>query len=377
MALGAWVSNIRSLYKRKRQHEHEQLLHSRQDEEDMMKPNRRNMLLQSPHLRKKRQRSPRFSHLDEERIKLLEDMGFVWSSFDQKWLEMLEWAKVYGVVNYETKLSERDGAEDIAYEYDANYYGSLVEGGSSRNHLNPQLNRAEQDKKQNHTLLLDNYQQFVNEIQNPSLLPIFHPQENILELLTEETLTHDALGKHWSLVHKESSVPPSKNDTHHQFQSSYLDYRIPPNDALHRPLRIWMINQRANYNRLHNSNNQTKEEGNPSLEFLSPLPSTMTPQRKQALDEIYFPWSGRFSNRVEEIQHGIDQVAESERQQEKERRTQQKERDERERVEQLTSSIVASVSSSSTKADVVVDEVEGEVDIMALWDAEDDEDDDW
>ncbi|KAL7542025.1 hypothetical protein ACHAXR_011452 [Thalassiosira sp. AJA248-18] len=399
LALGAWVSNLRSLYRRKRMMEQQQQqqqqslpLHQDDGEEANMidntnhndhhknngkrKQQRRgkNWLLQlQPLPRKKRQRSPRFSHLDEDRIKLLEDMEFVWSSKDRKWLEMLEWVKVYGVVNYQLKLlssSSGDGLEDVAYDVD-----SLMEGGHGNNitiPLEPNGAAAVEDQHigQNNTLLLlDNYRKFVHNIQDQSLLPSFHLQDDILALLSEENYAQNAL-----LGQQQSHVQPTSTQSNNEFQPSFLDYRIPPNDTLHQPLRIWMFNQRSNYNRLHpHLNNKTQDEN------VSLIPSTMTAQRQQALEEIHFPWSGRFGNRIEELQYEADQLAERERQLEKERRMEQKEREEREKVEQLTSSIVASVVSGGGEdsRDDGVAEEEADVDIMALWDAEGDDDDDW
>ena len=101
-ALGSWVSNMRSLYKRKRglpstsqiEMEQEDLAHI-ENGGKRTERRRKNILLQKlTPKRRKQQRSPRFSHLDEDKIKLLEDIGFVWSSIDKKWFEMLEWAKV-------------------------------------------------------------------------------------------------------------------------------------------------------------------------------------------------------------------------------------------------------------------------------------------
>ena len=91
----------------------------------------------------------------------------------------------------------------------------------------------------------------------------------------------------------------------------------------------------------------------------------MTQQRQQALESTHFPWSGRFRNRIEEVQYEEDQLAEIKRQKEKERRIEQKKREERERLKRLTSRRID-------------DEVSEPVDVMALWNAgDDDEDDIW
>lgn len=295
------------------------------------------MQLPSNPQRKKRQRSPRFSHLDEERRQLLDDIGFVWSSIDYKWLLMLEWAKTYGVVNYQLKLvAGGDGSLDAAYDVHSDRSATLVE---CEQHISP-----------NNTVLLDNYHSFVHNIQNQTFLPNFHPQDRILALLSEEGYAHKILGQHQpSAQNKISSLQPN-NDSQHPFQPTHIDYGISTNDTFHQPLKIWMTNQRSHYNRHQQSNNRTQDES-----------STMTAQRQKALEEINFPWSGRFRNRIEEVQYETEQLAEKERQREKERRLERKEREERERVEQLMSSAPK----------------ETQVDVMALWEAGDDDDDDW
>jgi len=376
LALGAWVSNIRSLYKRKR------LIDDKTNIEKKQKKRRgRKTLLKSS--RDERNRTPRFSHLDEERITLLEEMGFVWSSTDRKWLEMLEWAKVYGVVSHETKLLPGgDGLEEDVYEDDVDNDGraSPMDGSDGDVAIQLGQNGTAQHNHRNHTLLLANYQHFVHNIQDQSLLPSFHPQDKILTLLLDEMhAQNDVLGQQPQQplsVHQASSLLQSNNDDTQlpNFQSNCLNYRISPNDVLNQPLRIWMINQRSNYHRLHRSNNnQTQEESPQSL-----IPSTMTPQRQQALEEIHFPWSGRFTNRISENEYEAEQLAKKERELKKERRIQQKEQKEREIVESLTSSIVATVSSDASSGGVgVVVVEEEEVDVMSLWGAEDDDDDDW
>ena len=370
VALGAWVSNIRSLYKKRMTLRHQRQIQLQHDEEEMsaqssdtsisktgnqkQRGGRRRLLKSSFHnLRKKRQRLPRFSHLDEHRIQLLEEMGFVWSSIDRKWLEMLEWAKVYGVVNHVMKLHV---AEEVI-------------GGE-----NVERNRPEHSIIQNRTLLLHNYHQFVQNIQNQSLLPSFHPQDRILALLSEETFVKSSLEQQPLLQPISSSPSPDGNIIDDSTAPS-LDYRIRRNDALHYPLRIWMINQRSNYNRLDHATNQTREK---SPLLITPA-STLTAQRLRALEAINFPWSGRFRSRVDELQREQEVTDSMERHRERERRKEQKEREEKERVEQLllVSSSAALVSygdNNNLRADLA----EAEADIMTLWgEEEDDDDDDW
>lgn len=319
------------------------------------------MLLQSAHKRMKRQRSPRFSHLDEKRIHLLEDTGFVWSSIDKKWLEMLEWAKVYGVVNHQMRLSRSDGSVDAACDV---HHGTHATFMSDSGNFQLDQNATEHRNNQNLTLLLDNYFKFVHNIQNQSLLPSFHPQDKILALLLDETYPQNVLDRNQPPAQGTLSLPQPKNNTLNDFESTFLDYRIRPNDTIHQPLRIWMINQRSNYNRLDHSKNQSREV----YAMSSLIPSYMTPQRRQALEAIHFPWSGRFRNRYEEIRDEAERLVTIERQRQRVERIERKEREERERVERLTLSNFASFPSSSSGA-------QDGMDIMALWDAEDDEDD--
>ena len=315
---------------------------------------RRRLLKSSSHnLRKKRQRLPRFSHLDEHRIQLLEEIGFVWSSIDRKWLEMLEWAKVYGVVNHVMKLHV---AEEVI-------------GGE-----NVERNHSEQSIIHNRTLLLHNYHQFVQNIQNQSLLPSFHPQDRILALLSEETFVKSSLEQQ-PLLQPISSSPSPDGNIIEKSTAPSLDYRIRRNDALHYPLRIWMINQRSNYNRLDHATNQTRDK---SPLLITPA-STLTAQRLRALEAINFPWSGRFRSRVDELQREQEVTDSMERHRERERRKEQKEREEKERVEQLllvsSSAALVSYGDNNNRR---VELAEADADIMTLWgEEEDDDDDDW
>jgi hypothetical protein len=207
----------------------------------------------------------------------------------------------------------------------------------------------------------------VQNIQNQSLLPSFHPQDRILALLSEETFVKSSL-EQLPLLPPISPSPSPDGNIIEESTAPSLDYRIRRNDALHYPLRIWMINQRSNYNRLDPTTNQTREK--------LPLPtpsSTLIPQRQRALEAIYFPWSGRFRTRVEEMQHEQEIMENIERKRERERRIEQKVREEQDRVDQLTSSIVASVSSRNNNG--MIDLAEADADIMALWGEEDDDDD--
>lgn len=100
-ALGSWVINMRSLYRRKMQMQKAAEMEQNGDENE-----KRRVVKNIKHGRKvsnllrqkttpfKRTRSQRFTHLDDECVKTLEDLGFVWSTIDKKWFEMLEWAKV-------------------------------------------------------------------------------------------------------------------------------------------------------------------------------------------------------------------------------------------------------------------------------------------
>eukprot|EP00986_Skeletonema_menzelii_P013075 scaffold7415_cov149-Skeletonema_menzelii.AAC.2 len=322
MALGAWVSNLRSLYRRKL------LTQDNEDvdesfEEEKVKRRRSRSFLRQTHHRIKRWRQPRFSHLNEDRIKMLEEIGFVWKNHDKRWFEMLEWAKTYGVANY------------------------LL---SSESELNDSIE--------------SNYNKIVSDLQNPSLTPTFRSQEEIkLMLLGDESAA------------EQSSQQLQPMQLNHTTENTYstnvtesilqLDYCISPSDQQHQSLRIWMINQRSNYNRRV----QMKHSSKSSL-----LQSTMTDQRQQALEQIYFPWSGRHRHRLEEIQYLEEKEAERIRELERLAKREAKEREEQEKVEMLQSSIVASIISGD-KGGESDDNTEEEMDIMSLWDAEDDEDD--
>jgi hypothetical protein len=73
------------------------------------------------------------------------------------------------------------------------------------------------------------------------------------------------------------------------------------------------------------------------------------------------------------MQHEQEIMENIERKRERERRIEQKVREEQDRVDQLTSSIVASVSSRNNNG--MIDLAEADADIMALWGEEDDDDD--
>ena len=96
----------------------------------------------------------------------------------------------------------------------------------------------------------------------------------------------------------------------------------------------------------------------------------MTDQRQKALEEINFPWSGRFRNRWEEVQYELEQEHKKKLEMEKERKRKKKLQEEQERLEQLKTpkALVSRVVSDSSLA---------EDDIMSLWGAEDEEEDDW
>ncbi len=100
-ALGSWVINMRSLYRRKMQMQKAAEMEQNDDENEkrgivknIKKGRKISNLLQQKITQRKRSRSQRFTHLDDNSIKVLEDLGFVWSTLDKKWFEMLEWAKV-------------------------------------------------------------------------------------------------------------------------------------------------------------------------------------------------------------------------------------------------------------------------------------------
>ena len=327
MALGAWVSNIRSLYRRRlltQDSSGKKDLDDDENFEEITIGRRRNARFLRQKV--KRRRRPRFTHLDEDRIKLLEEIGFVWKNHDKRWYEMLEWTKVYGVANHLLSLDS-----DI---------NGVIE---------------------------NNYNKLIEELQDPRNLSTFRSQDEIRQLLLGQSVAEQ--------------LPPQlqlaqHNRTEDVFESQpLLDYYISPSDHQHQPLRIWMINQRSHYNRRV----QMKESSSIDDTSIksSSLPSTMTDQRQEALEQINFPWSGRFRNRVEELQYQEEKEAERIREMEKAAKRKAREKAEREKVEKLTSSIAASITASESGAKSDNDDLEGELDIMSLWDAEDDDEDDW
>jgi hypothetical protein len=339
MALGAWVSNMRTLYRKRRTKEKSALKKEKKGDNGIIKEKNSKNILQHTIAPSKRRRirSQRLSHLDDERERLLEEVGFVWNALDRKWFEMLEWAKVYAVVNYQLS-SGRD--VDICLDADMN--GDPENLGS--------FNTTGLDERD--TLLLENYYTFVRNIQDQTLLPYFHPQDEILDLLLDENYTENVLEQQSRTV-RSKAKPRRKSEA-----NPLLDYRVPTNNSLHYSLRIWMVNQRSNYHRriLNNSDQPTG------------IPSTMTDLRQKTLEEINFPWSGRFRNRWEEVQFENEQEEKNKLAMEKETKRQKKIRDEEEKVKQLkVREGPTSPSAPDTKG--------AEDDIMLLWGAEDD--DDW
>ena len=212
----------------------------------------------------------------------------------------------------------------------------------------------------------------MSELQDPRLTPTFRSQDEImLLLLGEDCIRSVAEQSSQQLppiqLNHSADIIGSVNVTESTLQ---LDYYISPSDHKHEPLRIWMINQRSNYNRRV----QMKQSSSDDTSKSSLLQSTMTDQRQEALEQIHFPWSGRHIHRLEEIQYLEEKEAERIRELENLARREAKEREEQEKVEMLKSSIVASIISGD-KGGESDDDVEEEMDIMSLWDAEDDEDD--
>jgi hypothetical protein len=341
MALGAWVSNMRTLYKKKRlESDAAPAIEEKVNGDNGIIKVRysKNMLqqeIQPTKQRRRRQRSKRNSQLDDEKERLLNELQFVWNAKDRKWFEMLEWAKVYAVVNYEL-ASSRDENSTVSIDTD--------DGSFNRSQLD------EQD-----ALLLDNYYTFVKNIQDPSLLPYFHPQDEILDLLRDENYVESVLKQTQHLQH---TFPVTDRKVSNRTDACpTLDYRVPVTDTLHYSLRIWMVNQRSNY---HRRLQNTTDAG--------AIPSTMTDQRQHALDEINFPWSGRFANRCEEIQYEIEQMEKNRIEMEKARKREQKLKEEQEKIAQLKIRQDATPLYAPVTPDVA------ENDIMSLWGAGDDED---
>ena len=371
--LGYWVTNLRSLYRRRYENPYQQRQQQQQEEEekeelelqqvnDTTKDDELWYSTKSISKRKrkgsKRRRHPRFSHLSTERIQLLNDIGFEWNISDNKWYIMLEWAKVYGIVNY--YMSTNDNNSGVSHSMLLHELPREIDNGMNVELLNAKQEQYYDNRNNsvtnnnqffnNYTLLLDKYHHFVRNIQNQSILSTFHAQDQILSLLLDD------------------------NESYEEFQPTMLDYRIPPNDTFHYPLRIWMFNQRLRYyNTATVQDYNTATKNNPSS-FSSSITTSssdnmMTTKRIQSLQSISFPISGRFPNYHAEIQYEQDQLAAIQRQLEKERRIEQKKREERERVERLTRRDL-----SGSEEEIAL----RNVDVMALWEAGDDDDDeDW
>ena len=343
MALGAWVSNMRTQYKKRRSEsdptEDDDKMNS---DSGLIKKRYSKNILQHESLptkrRRKRQRSKRNSQLDDEKERLLEEVGFVWNAIDRKWFIMLEWCKVYAVVNYELG-SSRNGNSSSTLDF--------TDGS---------FNRTSLDERD--TVLLDNYYTFVRNIQDPSLLPYFHPQDEILDLLLDKSYVKSVFE---STQQMKTPVPYSEGRQQNLDACPALDYRVPKNAELHYSLRIWMVNQRSNYHRRFQKAADTTS-----------IPSTMTDCRQQALEEINFPWSGRFANRCEEVKYEIEREKRDRIEMEKKKRLEIKLKREQEKIEQLKKRQDSVPLACLTPAGA-------EEDILSLWNSIEDEDDedDW
>ena len=275
--LGMWVLNIRKLYKR---------------------------------LGTEGRSMPRFSHLSDERIKLLNEMGFVWNLDDHRWLTMLEWAKVYGAVSRHLYMPKGDGS----------------------------VSRDDNQININREVLEERHRSHVDDILDQGVPTMFHRQEDVLSLLTGDE------------SHSEAFTP------------SCLHYSVSPNDEYHRPLRNWMTSQRSFH--------KNPSEGDTS--------SATNRRRRETLESIHFPWSGRFPNLVEEVRHRERREAETRRLREVEERRRKREIEERARINKILSKPIdeddgiAARGSMSPEDQKKIDD-----DLMALWGAEDDDDGEW
>lgn len=354
-ALGAWVSNLRSLYRQRQQSN--AFEKTTADHHNVTQKRRRRMRTSNilkkytfPIKARRRQRFPRFSQLDDERIKLLDDMGFVWCYRDQKWWMMLEWAKIYGVVSRRFRensyLGHGADSNNNSENYIRNSDALHIDGGRY-NHVKilkkdgESFKQYKNNSSSSNTTLLEKYQKFVHSIRHGSLLSDFHLQDEILTQLLKDNRT-DAQHSIGNVTQRLKALYQSPCS---------LDYRIPRNDTLHRPLRIWMVSQRCNNNRLPLQSNVKQ----------SSRSSGMTSQRKHALEEIQFPWSERFPNLMEEVRYRLEKEQQDERQRQKKLKIRQ----EKEQVERLM------ISSS------LVEVEEEDTNIMALWNEENEDDDHW
>ena len=274
--LGMWVLNIRKLYKK---------------------------------LGTEGRSMPRFSHLSDERIKLLTEMGFVWNLDDHRWLTMLEWAKVYGAVSRHLYMSN---------------------GGSvSRDDDQININREELEER---------YRLHVDEILDQGAPTVFRRQEDILSLLTGDE------------SHSEAFAP------------SFLHYSVSPSDDYHRPLRNWMTSQRS-FHKSYSTGDATSETNK---------------GRRETLESIHFPWSGRFPNLIEEVRHRERREAEARRLREVEERRRKREIEELERINKILTKPIEEDDGVAVGGSMrPEDQKKLDDDLMALWGAEDDDDGEW
>ena len=355
VALGAWVSNLRTLYRMRQQEKIHGIIvgHQNVTENHRRQMTTTNILKQYNFPMKKKRRYPRFSRLDDERVTMLDEKSFVWSSFDKKWWMMLDWAKMYGIVNSRLKNNSHLGhAADLNYNSEHNVRmndHALHIEGESCDHVKIHekycglFERYQNNSTSDNTILLERYQKFAHSIQHGPLLPGVHPEDEILTLLSKDNTTYKQIGfdnvtQHLKVFDQSPFSP---------------DYRIRLNDTLHRPLRVWMTNQRRNYNRLALQSNIEQ----------SSISGSMTPQRQHALEEIQFPWSERFSNRMEEIRYRTEKEQQHERRRKKELKKELRKRQEKEKVERLV------------KYPSVVEPEEEDINVMALWNEEDEDED--
>lgn len=92
-------------------------------------------------------------------------------------------------------------------------------------------------------------------------------------------------------------------------QNKRLDFRISPDNDTNRDLRLWCINQRSRYrrkrmtDRVHDESEAIGDGETTTAAATVEEEDSGKLRRILALESIGFPWSGRFSNADEEIEH--------------------------------------------------------------------------
>ncbi|EJK68538.1 hypothetical protein THAOC_10271 [Thalassiosira oceanica] len=175
----------------------------------------------------------------------------------------------------------------------------------------------------NREVLEERYRRHVDGLLDQGAPTMFRRQEEVLSLLTGDENHSEA------------------------FEPSLLHYTVSPSDDYHRPLRNWMTSQRS-FLKAYSAGDMT---------------SAMNMRRRETLESIHFPWSGRFPNLIEEVRRGAEEK-------EGDRGTGEDQQDIAKPIEEDDG--VAVRGSMRPEDQKKLDD-----DLMALWGAEDDDDGEW